>query len=177
MNETYFVLFVIGLALVAWILQSVSKEGMETCSRPLMGPKDTEYPEVYGPTGPGSRQTAQNGGGTTSSSKQPGGTATPTQTERSGECPATGQRVSEDGYVRTESGMISKGSQSGAPLRDDTGLYPAWNDDVMDSTTMTQNPLYASTFQFQIPSYKMDLTFPSEGPPQPYLTDFSKFHR
>lgn len=59
------------------------------------------------------------------------------------------------------------------PLPPPSSLQPAWqeDDDVMDSTKM------ASKFP-PPPAYKMDLTFPeAEGPPQPYLTDFSKFHR
>lgn len=59
------------------------------------------------------------------------------------------------------------------PLPPPCSLQPAWqqDDDVMDSTKM------ASKFP-PPPAYKMDLTFPeAEGAPQPYLTDFSKFHR
>jgi hypothetical protein len=96
MNETYFVVFVIGLVLVSWILQkSVSTEGMEmeTCSRPIRGPTEGE---IYGPS--------------------PGGKA-----------PAP------------------------APTQNDS--------DVAESNTLLINP------------------FPEEGPPQPYLTDFSAFHR
>lgn len=152
MNETYFVLFIIGLVLVSWILKSTQTEGMETCSRPLRGPKDDkEYPEVYGPSG-GRSATGKSREGQTSNGK-----------------PVDNSKCSITGQVQ---------KTPGGPIQPGPGLYAAWDDgDVMDSTTMTQNPLYASTFAFQVPSYKMDLSFPAEGPPQPYLTDFSNFHR
>jgi hypothetical protein len=173
MNETVFVLFIIGIVMVSWMLHGTPKEGMETCSRPLRGPKDVEYPEVYGPSGrngASAQSTGQTGGSSGSTSQTGGSSGSTSQTggstEQSGindpRCSVTGQ------VQRT----------AGGPIQADAGMYPAWdNTDVMDSTTMTQNPLYASTFQFQIPSYKMDLSFPTEGPPQPYLTDFSRFHR
>jgi hypothetical protein len=166
MNETVFVLFIIGIVMVSWMLHGTPKEGMETCSRPIRGPKDVDYPEVYGPSGRkngGARSNVQAEGSTP---QQEG--STPKQ-EGSTESAAPGN------YSSSVTGQVQE--TPGGPIRPDTGMYPAWDDDVMDSTTMTQNPMYASTFQFQIPSYKMDLSFPTEGPPQPYLTDFSRFHR
>ena len=172
MNETVFVLFIIGIVMVSWILHGTSKEGLETCSRPLRGPKDVDYPEVYGPSGRnggGARSTGQAGGsnGRTGEAAESGGQAKDS-TEST-------EQAAPDNYGSSVTGQVQETPDG--PIRTDAGMYPAWNDDVMDSTTMTQNPLYASTFQFQIPSYKMDLSFPTEGPPQPYLTDFSRFHR
>jgi hypothetical protein len=167
MNETVFVLFIVGLVMVSWILHGTPKEGMETCSRPLRGPKDIEYPEVYGPSG----RSGQTSGSTEQTSGSTGQTSGST-----GQTRTTVDQTGVDDSKCSISGQVQK--TPGGPIQTAPGLYSAWSDeDVMDSTTMTQNPLYASTFQFQVPSYEMDLTFPTEGPPQPYLTDFSRFHR
>jgi hypothetical protein len=49
------------------------------------------------------------------------------------------------------------------------------DDGMFDSTTATRNDAYIRVFKFGEPDLK--LAFPTSGPPQPYLTDFSKFHR
>ena len=180
MNETYFVLFIIGRVAVSWILKATQKDGMEPCSRPLRGPKDNAYPEVYGPTGGNGAKagTRQDQGSTQQESgpKEKGPDTRSTQQESGPKEKGPDTKPSVDNSKCSISGQVQK--TQGGPIQPGPGMYAAWSDDdVMDSTTMTQNPLYASTFQFQVPSYKMDLSFPNEGPPQPYLTDFSKFHR
>jgi hypothetical protein len=187
MNETVFVLFIIGIVMVSWMLHGTPKEGMETCSRPIRGPKDIDYPEVYGPSGRNGGSTSQSGGSTGSTSQSGGSTGSTSQTRGStgqsggstGSTSQTGVSTQQSGTNDPRCSVTGQVQETpGGPIRTDTGMYSAWDDnDVMDSSTMTQNPLYASTFQFQVPSYKMDLSFPTEGPPQPYLTDFSRFHR
>jgi hypothetical protein len=163
--------------MVSWMLHGTPKEGMETCSRPLRGPKDTEYPEVYGPTGRRNNPSGSSGQPTTPTRPTDQPTTPTDQPARPTDQPARPtDQPGVDNPKCSITGQVQK--TPGGPIQSEAGIYPAWeNDDVMDSSTMTQNPLYASTFQFQVPSYKMDLSFPVEGPPQPYLTNFSRFHR
>ena len=175
MNETVFVLFIVGIVMVSWILHGTPKEGMETCSRPLRGPKDTEYPEVYGPSGRGGRASGSTGQAS-GSTGQTGGQTSGSTSQAVGPVRTSVDQNGVDNSKCSVTGQVQ--NAPGGPIQTAPGLYSAWSDeDVMDSTTMTQNPLYVSAFQFQVPSYEMDLTFPTEGPPQPYLTNFSRFHR
>jgi hypothetical protein len=49
------------------------------------------------------------------------------------------------------------------------------DDGKFDSATATRNDAYIRVFKFGAPDLK--LAFPTSGPPQPFLNDFSKFHR
>lgn len=50
------------------------------------------------------------------------------------------------------------------------------DDGMFDSSTATQNGAYHKVFGFANDGLK--LAFPTaDGPPEPYLSDFSKFHR
>lgn len=55
------------------------------------------------------------------------------------------------------------------------GQAPVWEQDdgTVSSDTATKNPLFSTVFTFN-PYFQV--SFPVSGPPQPYLTDFSKMH-
>lgn len=56
-----------------------------------------------------------------------------------------------------------------------TGTFSAWDQDdgTVSSDTATTNPMFSQIFTFN-PHFQV--SFPVSGPPQPYLTDFSKMH-
>lgn len=62
------------------------------------------------------------------------------------------------------------------PQKSSTGYESVEDDGKFESSTATRNQAYVKIFNFANPG--LQLAFPSaEGPPEPYLNDFSSFHR
>lgn len=62
------------------------------------------------------------------------------------------------------------------PQQTSTGDEMIEDDGKFESSTATRNEAYVKIFNFSNPGLK--LAFPSaDGPPEPYLNDFSAFHR
>lgn len=166
MKAIYYLTFISLVIVLGWIFRPVEEHMTAgTCKRQVYGPQAVDfekcarvYPEVYGPSG----ANIQNHIRKTSGSK--------IQTTANSAPPIYGSNtdtndIESDTTPTSTSATYQDGGELPSATYEDDGEFR--------SDTSTRNAAYMNVFTFK-PYAKTN--FPVSGPPQPYLSNFAKFH-